>query len=72
MSLALATQSSPPSPTVLSRHDMEILDGFDGFTMKPKRYLDQSWSEVNEVVRSLGGKWFKGSRPADGAWRIPK
>jgi hypothetical protein len=51
---------------------LEILDGFDGFAVKPKRYLGESWGEVNDVVRSLGGKWFKGTKPADGTWRIPK
>jgi hypothetical protein len=52
--------------------DLEILDGFDGFAVKPKRFLGDAWSEVNEVIRALGGKWFKGAKPADGSWRIPK
>jgi hypothetical protein len=52
--------------------DLEIVLGFDGFNVRPKRFLDQSWSEVNEVVRSLGGKWQKGLKSTDGAWRIPK
>jgi hypothetical protein len=52
--------------------DLEILDGFDGFAVKPKRFLGATWSELNEVIRVLGGKWVKGTRPADGAWRIPK
>jgi len=52
--------------------DLEILDGFDGFAVKPKRFLGEPWSEVNDVVRSLGGKWVKGLKPADGSWRIPK
>jgi hypothetical protein len=52
--------------------DLEIMDGSDGFTVKPKRYLGETWENVNEVVRSLGGKWQKGQKPADGAWRIPK
>jgi hypothetical protein len=52
--------------------DLEILDGFDGFAVKPKRFLGELWSEVNEVIRALGGKWFKGTKPAEGAWRIPK
>jgi hypothetical protein len=50
--------------------DLQILDGFDGFSVKPKRYLAEAWSEVNEVVRSLGGRWFKGQTPKDGSWRI--
>jgi hypothetical protein len=52
--------------------DLEIMDGFDGFAVKPKRFLRDTWSEVNEVIRALGGKWVKGTRPADGAWRIVK
>jgi len=52
--------------------DLEIMDGFDGFAVKPKRFLGETWSEVNEVVRSLGGKWQKGQTPRDGSWRIPK
>jgi hypothetical protein len=52
--------------------DLEITSGFDGFTVKPKRYLGDTWKDVNEVVRSLGGKWQKGIKPADGSWRIPK
>jgi hypothetical protein len=52
--------------------DLDITDGFDGFSVKPKRFLGESWKDVNDVVRSLGGKWVKGTKPADGAWRIPK
>jgi hypothetical protein len=52
--------------------DLEIVDGFDGYSVKPKRYLDQSWRDVNEVVRSLGGHWMKGVKPTDGSWRIKK
>jgi hypothetical protein len=52
--------------------DLEIVDGFDGFNVKPKRYLDNTWSEINEVVRSLGGKWQKGQTSKDGSWRIAK
>lgn len=52
--------------------DLEITDGIDGLIVKPHRYLGETWSEVNEVVRSLGGHWTKGHSPKDGAWRIPK
>ena len=52
--------------------DLEILDGFDGFAVKPKRFLGEVWSEVNEAVRALGGKWVKDNTPKDGSWRIPK
>ena len=72
--------SKPPTLTVETVRerlvkrlpDLEIVDGFDGFNVKPKRFLGDTWSEINEVVRSLGGKWQKGLKPADGSWRIPK
>jgi hypothetical protein len=52
--------------------DLEITDGIDGLVVKPRKYLGESWSEVNEVIRALGGRWFKGAKPTDGTWRIPK
>jgi hypothetical protein len=52
--------------------DLEIIDGFDGFSAKPKHYLAESWGEINEIARSLGGKWQKGQTSKDGSWRIPK
>jgi hypothetical protein len=52
--------------------DVEVVEGFDGLCVKPKRYLGDSWAEINEVVRSLGGHWQKGNGPKDGSWRIPK
>jgi hypothetical protein len=52
--------------------DLEIVDGFDGFAVKPKRFLGEAWKDANEVVRSLGGSWVKGQTPKDGSWRIPK
>jgi hypothetical protein len=72
--------SKPPTLTVETVRerlvkrlpDLEIVDGFDDFNVKPKRFLGDTWSEVNEVVRSLGGKWQKGAKPADGFWRVPK
>jgi hypothetical protein len=72
--------SKPPSLTVETVRerlakwlpDLEIMDGFDGFAVKPKRFLGEVWSEVNEVMRLLGGKWQKGLKSTDGAWRIPK
>jgi len=30
-------------------------------TIKPKEYLENEWDEINETVRSLGGKWMKGN-----------
>jgi hypothetical protein len=72
--------SKPPTLTVETVRerltkwlpDLEILNGFDGFAVKPKRYLGDIWKDVNDVMRSLGGKWQKGLKPADGSWRIPK
>jgi len=52
--------------------DLEIMQGLDGFAVKPKRYLGETWENVNAEIRALGGKWIRGSKPADGAWRIPK
>jgi hypothetical protein len=52
--------------------DVEVVEGFDGLSIKPKKYLGDAWAEINEVVRSLGGKWQKGLKSTDGAWRIPK
>jgi hypothetical protein len=37
--------------------DLEIMDGFDGFSVKPRRYLGQTWQNVNDEVRALGGHW---------------
>jgi hypothetical protein len=52
--------------------DVEIVEGFDGLSVKPKKYLGDAWSQVNEVVRALGGHWQKGQTSRDGSWRIPK
>jgi len=29
-------------------------------TIKPNQYLKSEWDEINDTVRSLGGKWMKG------------
>lgn len=72
--------SKPPSLTIETLRerlakwlpDLEIMDGFDGFAVKPKRYLGDAWAEINEVMRSLGGHWTRGQTSKDGGWRIPK
>ena len=72
--------SKPPALTVetvrerLAKRlpDLDITDGFDGFSVKPRKFLGEAWKDVNDVVRSLGGQWVKGQTPKDGAWRIPK
>jgi|GEM_PF-7060244 len=52
--------------------DVEVTAGFDGFTVRPRRYLGQTWENVNAEIRALGGKWQRGQNPRDGCWRIPK
>ena len=37
--------------------------------VKPVQYLKTDWAEINDVVRSLGGKWVKGG--IVGYWTIP-
>jgi outer membrane biosynthesis protein TonB len=41
----------------------------DYVTIKPTEYLKAEWNEINEVVRSLGGKWVKGDFFS--YWEIP-
>ena len=37
--------------------------------VKPTQFLKEEWEEINEVVRSLGGKWVKGDIIS--YWQIP-
>jgi hypothetical protein len=78
-----ASGTVPPRPTAsklatleerLSARlqDLEVLEGFDGLSIKARQYLGDVWAEVNEVIRALGGKWIRGQKPADGTWRILK
>jgi hypothetical protein len=32
----------------------------DYVVVKPVQYLKAEWDEINDVVRSVGGKWVKG------------
>jgi hypothetical protein len=41
----------------------------DYVMIKPTEYLKAEWNEINEVVRSLGGKWVKGDFYS--YWEIP-
>jgi len=41
----------------------------DYVIIKPTEYLKAEWNEINEVVRSLGGKWVKGDFFS--YWEIP-
>jgi hypothetical protein len=37
--------------------------------VKPTQFLKEEWEDINEVVRSLGGKWMKGDIIS--YWQIP-
>jgi hypothetical protein len=37
--------------------------------VKPTQFLKEEWEDINEVVRSLGGKWVKGDIIS--YWQIP-
>jgi hypothetical protein len=41
----------------------------DYIVVKPVQYLKDEWNEINDVVRSLGGKWVKGDFGS--YWEIP-
>ena len=44
------------------------IDG-DCVIVKPIQYLKAEWNEINDVVKSLGGKWVKGGLSS--YWAIP-
>jgi hypothetical protein len=44
------------------------IDG-DFIVVKPIEYLKAEWNEINDVVRSLGGRWVKGD--FNSYWEIP-
>jgi hypothetical protein len=37
--------------------------------VKPAKFLKAEWDDINEVVRSLGGKWVKGDIIS--YWEVP-
>jgi len=41
----------------------------DCVVVKPIQFLKAEWEDINEVVRSLGGKWVKGDVMS--YWKIP-
>jgi outer membrane biosynthesis protein TonB len=41
----------------------------DYVIIKPTEYLKAEWNEINDIVRSLGGKWVKGDFFS--YWEIP-
>ncbi|MGZ4850874.1 MAG: hypothetical protein ACXV2C_05795, partial [Candidatus Bathyarchaeia archaeon] len=42
----------------------------DCIVVKPIQFLKAEWDDINEVVRSLGGKWVKGDIIS--YWEIPQ
>ena len=41
----------------------------DVVIVKPIQFLKEEWEDINEVVRSIGGKWVKGDIIS--YWEIP-
>ena len=41
----------------------------DYLIVKPATFLKKEWSEINEVVKNIGGEWIKGSIIS--YWKIP-
>jgi hypothetical protein len=61
---AVEEEFSPEQRELLSF----TIDG-DFVIIKPVQYLKDEWNEINDVVRSLGGKWIKGDFSS--YWAIP-
>jgi hypothetical protein len=61
---AVEEEFSPEQRELLSF----AIDG-DFVIVKPVQYLKDNWNEINDVVRSLGGKWIKGDFSS--YWAIP-
>jgi hypothetical protein len=53
---AIEKEFSPEQRSLLSF----TVDG-EYVTIKPNQYLKDEWDEINDTVRSLGGKWTKGN-----------
>jgi hypothetical protein len=53
---AVEKEFSPEQRNLLSF----TVDG-EYVTIKPNQYLKDEWDEINDTVRSLGGKWTKGN-----------
>ena len=72
--MASETERSP-SPTMekeFSPEQRRILSFTvkgDVVVVKPTQFLKAEWEDINEVVRSLGGKWVKGDIIS--YWEIP-
>lgn len=53
---AIEKEFSPEQRNLLSF----TVDG-EYVTIKPNQYLKNEWDEIDDTVRSLGGKWMKGN-----------
>jgi len=53
---AIEKEFSPEQRILLSF----AVDG-EYVTIKPNQYLKNEWDEINDTVRSLGGRWVKGN-----------
>ena len=69
---------TPPSQTTISienefspeqRKLLSFRIEQDNVIMKPTQFLKAEWDDINEVVKSLGGKWVKGDIIS--YWEIP-
>ena len=71
------TQPSPAQDSSLTEEeftpDQRKLLSFkvedDFVIVKPIQYLKSEWDDINDVVRSLGGRWIKGDIIS--YWKIP-
>jgi len=61
---AVEEEFSPEQRELLSF----TMDG-DYVVIKPTQYLKAEWNEINEIAKSLGGKWVKGDFYS--YWEIP-
>jgi hypothetical protein len=61
---AVEEEFSPEQRELLSF----TMDG-DCVIVKPVQYLKDEWNEINDVVRSLGGRWVKGDFSS--YWVVP-
>jgi len=61
---AVEEEFSPEQREVLSF----TVDG-DFVVVKPLEYLKAEWNEINDVVKSLGGRWVKGDIIS--YWEVP-
>ena len=74
---ATAVPTASPKPTIkmeneFSPEQRKVLSFTvkgDVVIVKPIQFLKEEWDDINEVVRSLGGKWVRGDIIS--YWEIP-